>query len=97
MTRRGTTLVELLVTVVVLGIIWSVATLALRSAPALKRTDQASTIADTLNTVIESGLPATLELIVDAQPALATLSPDGTVVADSALHVDRLTGRPNAR
>jgi len=95
--RRGTTLLELLITVVVLGIIWSVATLALGSAPAPSQTDPARVIGDTLNAVIESGVPTTLELIVDARPALAALSPDGSVVADSALRVDRLTGRTNAR
>lgn len=90
--RRASSLIELIVTVALLGVVWSVATLALRPA-APPRTDPASVIADSLDRVIASRLAMTLRFDLDNGPAAATLSPDGSVVADTALRIERLTGR----
>jgi len=97
-TRRwGSTLIELLVTLTLLGILASVTTLAIRRMTPLAPEDPMTIIADTINAVMKSGQPATLTLIVNGRPALATLNPDGSIVADTVLHIDRFTGQPTGR
>jgi prepilin-type N-terminal cleavage/methylation domain-containing protein len=93
MSKTGGTLIEMLVTLVILGIIASVTTLAIRRVMPPDPNDPMIIIADTMSAVIRSGRPATLHFIVKGRPALATLNPDGSVIADTALHVDRFTGR----
>jgi prepilin-type N-terminal cleavage/methylation domain-containing protein len=90
---RGATLIELLVTLTLLGIIASVTTLALRRMPKPSPDDPTAVIADTLGWVLASGRSVTLQFIVNRRPAEATVNPDGSVIADTALHIDRLTGR----
>lgn len=51
------------------------------------------TIDDTLRTVVRTGHAATLTFLLDGTPSVATVNPDGSVIADSILHIDRLTGR----
>jgi prepilin-type N-terminal cleavage/methylation domain-containing protein len=93
--RRGTTLIEMLVTVVLIGILASVATPALRRVAMPPVSDAFTAIAESLDVAIASGRTITLPLSVESRPAFATVGPDGSVVADSALHIDRLTGRRN--
>lgn len=91
--RQAFTLIEVIVTTMALGIIASVATLALRRFTPPRATDPATIIDDTLTAVMKTGRPVTLSFTVNGQPAVATVNPDGSIVADSALHVDRLSGR----
>jgi prepilin-type N-terminal cleavage/methylation domain-containing protein len=93
MTRRGSTLIEMLVTLALLGILASVTTLAIRRITPPAPDDPMTVIADTINAVMRSGQPATLQFVVNGHPAFATLNPDGSIIADTALHVDRFTGR----
>jgi len=93
--RRGTTLIEMLVSIVLLGIVASIASPALRRAAMPPASDAFTTIAESLDVAIASGRTITLQLSMDSGPAFATVRPDGSVVADSAIHVDRFTGRPN--
>jgi len=93
--RRGTTLIEMLVSIVLFGIVASVATPALRRAAMPPVNDAFTTIAESLDVAIASGRTITLQLSMDSGLAFATVRPDGSVVADSAIHVDRFTGRPN--
>jgi hypothetical protein len=51
-------------------------------------------IADTLERVLSTGRAISLQFVVNGRPADATVYPDGSVLADSALHIDRFTGRP---
>jgi len=94
-TRRGTTLIEMLISVVLLGILASVATPALRRAAAPPAGDAFTAVAESLDVAIASGRTITLQLLVESRPAFATVYSDGSVVADSAIHVDRLTARRN--
>ena len=87
------TLLELIVCVAVLGLTASVATLAMRSAVPPDPNDPMTIIADTLETVLGTGTPATLQFTINGRPALATLNADGSIVADSTLGIDRFTGR----
>lgn len=91
--RRGSTLVELLVSLALLGIIASVATLAYRRLTPPDPSDPMTVIGDTIETVLRTGTPLTVQFIVNGRPAIATINPDGSVVADSALGIDRLSGR----
>lgn len=91
--RRGTTLIELVVSVALLGLIASIATLAARRIPRPDPTAPATIVADSLESVLSSGRPMTLQFFVDGRPVLATLEPDGSVLADSVLRIDRFTGR----
>jgi hypothetical protein len=93
MNRVGATLLELIVCVAVLGLMASVATLALRSAVPPDPNDPMTIIADTLETVLATGAAATLQFDVNGRPALATINPDGSILADSILGIDRFTGR----
>ena len=91
--RSGGTLVEVLITVVVLGILASVTTLSLRRFTAPSPDDPGTIVAAILDSVLASGSPRTIQLIVDGMPALVTVNPDGSVLADSLLPFERLTGR----
>ena len=90
--RSGLTLVELVVSVTLLGLIASVAGLALRRFTRPDPTDPAIVIHDSLDAALSTGRSITLEFAINGQPALATINPDGSVVADSVLHIDRFTG-----
>jgi hypothetical protein len=89
----GGTLIEVLISLVLLGIISSVVTLAVRRITPPDPTDPLTIIGDTINSVIASGRPLTLQFVVNGRAALATVSPDGSVIADTILHIERFTGR----
>lgn len=91
--RHGLTLLEVVISVTILGVTASVATMVIRRAPPSDPTNPATVIADTLERVLATGARVTLQFTVNAHPALATINPDGSIVADSALAIERLTGR----
>jgi prepilin-type N-terminal cleavage/methylation domain-containing protein len=90
--RSGVTLVELLLTIALLGVIASVTTLALRRIDEPPPDDPVRMLADSLRAVVATGRTATVRLLVNGQSALATIHPDGSIVADSIVRVDRLSG-----
>lgn len=92
-TRIGSTLVELLVTIVLLGIVASMTTLAARRFEPPRADDPAVIISAALDSVLASGRSQTLRITVGGESTLATVNPDGSVIADSILHLNRLTGR----
>jgi hypothetical protein len=83
----------MLVSLALLGIIAAVVTPAIRRLTPPPPNDPMTIIADTMVRVMATGRPATLEFTVNARRVLATLNPDGGVVADTALHIERFTGR----
>jgi len=91
--RRGGTLIELLISLSLLGIMASVVTLAVRRIAPPDPTDPMTIIGDTTSVIMASGQPATLEFEVNGQLVFATLNPDGSIVADSLLAIERFTGR----
>jgi hypothetical protein len=55
-------------------------------------------IGDSLRAAVATGRTMTLRFVVRGQSAAATLFPDGSIVSDSILGIDRLIGRtPNDR
>jgi len=90
---RGATVLELIVTVGIIGVTASVAALAAHPVPLPDPANPATIIADTLERVLATGTPVTLTFNVHARPVVATVNPDGTIVADSALVIERLSGR----
>ena len=91
--RAGVTLIELLVVVVVLGLVSSVAMLALprKSVPP---DDTAHRIANARTQALRTGRPVSVVLDLDTMFSLATAMPDGSVLADPAARIERLTGQP---
>lgn len=97
--RAGTTLLELVVALAVLGILAGVAGIALR-APAQPDPSavRASRVAAARRAALETRRPVPLLLESQTGAVEGVAYPDGRVLlADSALDVDPLTGRPRAR
>jgi type II secretory pathway pseudopilin PulG len=108
--RSGSTMLELIVVLVILGIMASVVGLAMGAA---NRPGNESTIAVAHGAIAEArrvaiarGSPVVVAVPVDAREygdesggasstiLRATAFPDGSVIADSALGIDRMSGKP---
>ena len=94
-TRRGVTLIELVVTLAILGIVAGVTVLAIRRIDQPRPDDPRTIFADSLRVVLASGRPAVVRVVTDSGPASGTVRADGTIVADSLLDIELLTGAPN--
>lgn len=92
MTRSGTTLLELLVTLAIVAIASAVVGLALRAPVAPAADDAQATVAAARRAAIAGRRPVTVRVAAYRESGAVTALPDGGVVADSALGRDRLTG-----
>ena len=90
---RGATLVELLVVLCILGVMASVTVLAIRRFDHPSPDDPAAILAESLRAAVDTPRTIVVRVAHDGQPLSATIRPDGSIVADSALAADRLTGR----
>jgi prepilin-type N-terminal cleavage/methylation domain-containing protein len=98
MNRRGVTLIELLITMTILGVIAGVTVLAIRRFDPVNPSDPHQIIADSSRVAMETGRTITMRLPVDSSIATVSVRPDGSVIADSILMTERFTGAPiNAR
>lgn len=89
----GVTLVELIVSIALLGLLAGIVGLATRrSNPGSFAGTPAAQLAAARREALRTGLPVSLSLSVDGHLRLATALPDGSVLADSALGMDRLSG-----
>ncbi|HTE46348.1 MAG TPA: prepilin-type N-terminal cleavage/methylation domain-containing protein [Gemmatimonadaceae bacterium] len=93
--RGGVTLLELLTTLVLLGILGAVTTLAIRQMDRPSPTDPSQIVADSVRSVMARGQSAQIRVLVGRIPAHAFVGLDGMVFADSAFGVDVLTGMPS--
>lgn len=91
--QRGTTLVELLVVLCILGVIAAVTVLAVRRIDRPAPDDPAIVVAESLRAAMDMPRTIVVRLVHDGRPLSATIRPDGSVVGDSALETDRFTGR----
>ena len=89
---RGTTLVELMVTLALLGILSAVGTMQLRSLPAPSTEDPASVLRAVRRTALATGRVVTGRVVVRDSSFEFAAYPDGSVVSDSASGIQRLTG-----
>lgn len=90
---RGTTLVELLVVLCILGVIASVTVLAIRRLDRPSPDESTAILAESLRAAVDTPRTIVVRVAHDGRPLSATIRPDGSIVADSALDADRLTGR----
>lgn len=91
--RRGMTLVELLVTLAIMGVMLGVVTLAARQIARPAPDDPYHIVVDSLRASVSHGRPVTLRFVVQGVAASATVYPDGSVVGDSLLAIERLSGK----
>ena len=91
--RRATTLVERLVVLCVLGILAAVAVLAVRRFDRPAPDDPTAIIAESLRVAVDTPRTIVVRIVREGRPLSATVRSDGSVVADSALAMDRFTGR----
>jgi prepilin-type N-terminal cleavage/methylation domain-containing protein len=93
MNRPGVTLIELIVVLAIVSIMAGVTTLAFRRAEMTPQVAPwVSAIAAARRTAVDSGRTVSLTVRVGDTVYAATALPDGSVVADAALGVDRITG-----
>lgn len=92
---RGSTLVEMLVLLAILGVIAGVTGLSFRRPPNRAAIDAVGTRAlDARRKAVRSGRSLTVIVWRDGKPMALTAHADGRVVADTALAIDPLSGRP---
>jgi prepilin-type N-terminal cleavage/methylation domain-containing protein len=90
--RRGVTLVELLVVLAIMTVMAAVVGLA---APPIRHTDPdvaTTRVAAARRVALSSGQPVSITVVSQERPYAVTAYPDGAIIADSALAVDRLAG-----
>lgn len=87
--RAGSTLVELIVTLAVMAIVAAAVALAL---PAKSPAPNVDVIAAARREAIVSRRRVSVRVIVMGHAAALTANPDGSVVADSGIAIDRLSG-----
>jgi prepilin-type N-terminal cleavage/methylation domain-containing protein len=93
MNRPGVTLIELIVVLAIVSIMAGVTTLAFRRADLTPTVEPwVSAVAAARRTAVDSDRTVSLTVRVGDKVYAATALPDGSVVADPALGVDRLTG-----
>jgi prepilin-type N-terminal cleavage/methylation domain-containing protein len=102
--RRGVTLIELMVAITLIAVLAGVSTVTLRAAGRASSADTAAaridaTIAATRDSAVRTGTAVTAEvrLKFETSPARFTALPDGSVVGDASLPVERTTGRALSR
>jgi prepilin-type N-terminal cleavage/methylation domain-containing protein len=95
MTKRGVTLIELLITLVILGVMAGVTVLAVRRIDPPRPEDPRTIFADSMHASLESGRSIRVRVLMDSGPASGTVRADGSIIADSILDVERFTGVPN--
>jgi prepilin-type N-terminal cleavage/methylation domain-containing protein len=93
--RHGVTLVELIVVLAIVAVIAGVTTLAFRRADLRPNVPAwVSAVAAARRVAIDSAKTISLTVTVGDSIYAASALPDGSVVADKRLGIDRLIGEP---
>jgi prepilin-type N-terminal cleavage/methylation domain-containing protein len=95
----GSTLIELVVVLAILGIVAGVVGLSFRGAGEHERDTPRARIAAARRQALEQrhAVTVTVTIAADGATREMTAFPDGRVVGDTLLGIDPLTGRPRAR
>jgi prepilin-type N-terminal cleavage/methylation domain-containing protein len=88
MNRPGVTLIELLVTLVILAIVTSVVTPALNSSRVQIRQRPVDLLSDSLAVAIARCRDVVITYRTDTRTAYASARCDGSIVADTAYHIE---------
>ena len=91
---RGATLVEMIITVALIGVISAIATLAFPRDRTPQPNDPLLQVARARTLAVENSRRVSVSLTIDGRPVDVLALPDGSVIADSILHVDWMSGRP---
>lgn len=95
--RRGVTLLELLVVLVILGLVASLVAFAPSAVERAPVDDVGASIAEARREALRTGVSVTIEILIEGAKRSVTAMPDGSVIADPSLDVNRLSGRGSAR
>ena len=87
------TLIEVIVVVAIVSVIASVTALALPHVVAIPTHDPGRVLADTRRRALQFGTERSAQLLIDGIVHEVVVLPDGSVVADSGVALDRLSGR----
>ncbi|MEP6733830.1 MAG: prepilin-type N-terminal cleavage/methylation domain-containing protein [bacterium] len=87
------TLIEVVVVIAIVGIIASVSALAIPRVVAPPPTDPARVFAQARRDALKNGTPTTARLLIDSVVHEVVVSPDGSVVADSVVPIDRFSAQ----
>jgi prepilin-type N-terminal cleavage/methylation domain-containing protein len=92
--RRGTTLLELLVVLAILGIALAVAGVSMNAPARAVAAAPRALVADARRQAIESGRPVRLALHDSAGVRVVRAAPDGGVLGAAPLGIEWSSGRP---
>ena len=91
--RHGMTLIEVVVVLTLLGIIGSVTALTIPRVREQPQADAGQVLAEVRRRALRDGAPVTAQLLIDSAAHEVVVLPDGSVVIDSSVALDRLTAR----
>jgi general secretion pathway protein H len=91
--RRGVTLVELMVVILLLGLLSGVVGLSMGSRPRVPSLDPATVaVLQARDSALRTGHPVTIAFSHEGSAHHATAYPDGRVISDATIGIDPLSG-----
>ncbi|HKS04931.1 MAG TPA: type II secretion system protein [Gemmatimonadaceae bacterium] len=94
--RTAFTLVEVMITVAIIGVIASVVTLAFRVPPADTRDDAIAQALRARRVALTEGRAVTIDVLTDSGVVAVTAHPDGRIVADPLIRIGYVDIAPPA-
>lgn len=91
-TRKGSTLVELMVVLAIIALATSVTALAIRTTGRASADPIRARIAGARRAAIDGGAPVTIEILVNGRRQAVTARPDGVVLGASAFGAELGSG-----
>lgn len=91
--RRGVTLVELMVVILLLGLLSSVVGLTMGSTPSVASLDPTTVaVLQARDSALRTGYRVTISITLEGRAHHATAYPDGRVITDAPVGIDPLSG-----
>lgn len=95
--RRGVTLVELMVVILLLGLLSGVVGLTMGSTPQVPSLDPTTVaVLQARDSALGTGHPVTIAFTREGHAHRATAYPDGRVITDAPIGIDPLSGSASA-